>query len=59
MNVQAGHSFPLGATPTAAGVNFSIFSKYATSVELLLFEAVDSPAPAQIIPLTPPDHKTF
>jgi pullulanase/glycogen debranching enzyme len=37
--------FPLGATGYPEGVNFSAFSKGATGVELLLFEAVDSPQP--------------
>src|SRR5439155_18491843 len=32
-----GSSSPLGATPSPAGVNFSVFSKHATGVELLFF----------------------
>jgi isoamylase len=40
-----------GATWTAEGVNFSIFSKTAQRVELLLYEVVDSPEPFQITKL--------
>ena len=38
-----GHSFPLGATVYPEGVNFSVFSKGAAGVELLLFGDMDSP----------------
>jgi isoamylase len=44
-DVLPGKPFPLGATPGPDGVNFSIWSRDATAVELLLFDAVDSPAP--------------
>ena len=33
-----GTSSPLGATPCRDGVNFSVFSKHATGIELLLFD---------------------
>src|SRR5882762_5080951 len=46
---SAGTSSPLGATPTQEGTNFSVFSKNATAVELLLFEAVDKAPPAQVV----------
>ena len=39
--LQKSSSSPLGATPSTAGVNFSVFSKHATGVELLLFDHVD------------------
>lgn len=58
-NTQKGTSFPLGATIMDKGVNFSIFSKNATSVELLLFESVDSEYPSQVIELDPLLNKTF
>ncbi len=58
-HTQPGKSFPLGATPTEDGVNFSVFSKNATAVELLLFESAESPYPAQIIELHPVRNKTF
>jgi len=36
-HIKPGVAHPLGAVPDAHGVNFSLFSKHATSVELLLF----------------------
>ncbi len=37
-DVQPGHSFPLGASAGAGGVNFSVFSRSSARVELLLFD---------------------
>ncbi len=48
-----GASSPLGATPGRGGVNFSVFSKYATAVELLLFDHVDDPRAARVIRIDP------
>ena len=45
--------------PDAGGVNFSVFSRNATAVELLLFDAHDDREPAQIIKLDPAVNKTF
>lgn len=49
--VTSGHPHPLGATPDSAGVNFSVFSRFATGVTLLLFEKHDDSEAAQVIPL--------
>jgi glycogen operon protein len=57
--VEKGMPHPLGATPQAQGVNFSLFSENATGVELLLFAAHDSPQPYQSIRLDPFVNKTF
>jgi Carbohydrate-binding module 48 (Isoamylase N-terminal domain) len=46
-------SSPLGATPRGDGVNFSVFSKYATRVELLLFDRVDDLQAARVIRIDP------
>jgi isoamylase len=54
-----GHSFPLGATVYPEGVNFSVFAKGATGVELLLFGDVDSPRPEQVIALDPHQNRTY
>ena len=54
-----GFRYPFGARPDAGGSNFSVFSRYATGVELLLFEAVDSTEPMQVITLDPEVHRTF
>ncbi|MCC6178752.1 MAG: glycogen debranching protein GlgX [Chloroflexi bacterium] len=57
--VEAGSPHPLGATPDAEGVNFSIFSQNATSIELLLFAAHTAVEPFQVVPLDPARHRTF
>jgi len=57
--VEPGSTHPLGSTPDKDGVNFSIFSQHATSVELLLFDKHDDPEPIQIIKLNPKINKTF
>ena len=57
--VGRGSPSPLGASVQAGGVNFSIFSKSATQLELLLFDHEDDPRPARIIPLDPEHHRTY
>uniref|UniRef100_A0A7V4LDV4 Glycogen debranching enzyme GlgX n=1 Tax=Desulfobacca acetoxidans TaxID=60893 RepID=A0A7V4LDV4_9BACT len=57
--VNPGRSFPLGATVYPEGVNFSVFAKGATGVELLLFRDADSPRPDQVIALNPRLNKTY
>ncbi len=52
-------SFPLGATVYPDGVNFSVFSKGATGVELLLFGEMDSPRPDRVIALDPRKNRTY
>jgi len=49
----------LGAIVTPAGVNFSIYSKHATGVELLLFDRVDEGRPARAIPIDPATHRLY
>jgi isoamylase len=57
--LRPGRSFPLGATFTPEGVNFCVFSKNCTAVELLLFDRMDQPRPAQVIALDPDLNRTF
>jgi len=57
--IRAGSSFPLGATLSPKGVNFSLFSKNSTLVELLLFNHVDDTKPARIISLDPWKNRTY
>ena len=49
-----GSSSPLGATLRRDGVNFSIFSKHATGLDLLLFDHVDDAEPSRVIFVDPP-----
>jgi len=57
--VESGAAAPLGATATAAGVNFSVFARRARGVQLLLFDEVDGTPPSAVIPLAAPDHRTY
>ena len=49
----------MGATPVAAGVNFSIYSRAASKIELLLFNGVDDEFPARIIRMDPLENRTY
>lgn len=56
--ISAGNSFPVGATISGDGVNFCIFSKNCTRMELLLFDAPDAP-PTHVLELDPIINRTF
>ena len=55
--VQPGQSHPLGPTLQPEGVNFSVFSRHAEALELVLFDNVDG-KPSRVIPLDPTVHRT-
>ena len=57
--ISSGFPYPLGASLHEHGVNFSVFSKYATAVELLLFDHADDAQPARVIQLDPVHNRTF
>lgn len=57
--VSAGKAAPLGATVGEDGVNFSLFSRNATGVELALFSHVNDTEPVATFPLHAPFHKTY
>ncbi len=57
--VRPGSRFPAGATALPDGVNFCVFSRDATRMELLLYAAADSPEPFQVITLAPEANRTF
>jgi isoamylase len=57
--IRPGSPHPCGVTPDAEGVNFSIFSEGATSIELLLFKDPDDLEPEQVIWLDPKRHKSY
>jgi glycogen operon protein len=54
-----GVADPLGATVTADGVNFSVFSKHATAVDLLLFDRTDDAKPKRVLQLDPIANRTY
>ncbi len=54
-----GTCAPLGATPAPGGANFSVFSRHATGVELLLFDHVDDARPSRVLRLDPATGRTY
>src|SRR5580658_8655445 len=56
--MESGCPYPLGASVTATGVNFSVFSYHATRAELLLFDTDDATQPSRIIDLVPLTNRT-
>jgi isoamylase len=56
---RVGSSHPLGATVLSGGVNFSIFSRGASSVELLFFDRVEDGRPSRAIQIDPADNRTY
>ncbi len=59
VNIPNGNSHPLGATCYPEGVNFSIFSKNARQIDLLLFDKEDDWEPSEVIKLDPQKNRTF
>ena len=58
-DTQPGQSFPLGATVLENGVNFCVFSKYATGVDLLFFDRHEDGIPTRTIRLDPKRNRTY
>src|SRR5437899_7555755 len=56
---KEGRSSPLGATLSREGANFSVYSKHATGMELLLFDNVDDARPASVIRIDPATNHTY
>lgn len=54
-----GRSSPLGATVSREGTNFSVYSKHATGIELLLFDHADDACPSSVIRLDPALNRTY
>jgi glycogen operon protein len=56
---STGRSYPLGATVFPDGINFSVFSRGASAVELLLFEREDDARPTRVIPIDAAANRTY
>jgi glycogen operon protein len=56
---STGRSAPLGATVYPGGVNFSVFSRGASGMELLLFDGEDDARPSRVIPVDPAANRTY
>ena len=61
VNVETtrGNAHPLGATVREDGVNFALFSKNATAVQLLLFDRADDAFPSHVVDLDPEINRSF
>ena len=57
--MSPGRSYPLGATVLPGGVNFSVYSRYATRVEILLFENAGQTRPSKVISLDSSQNRTY
>ncbi len=51
--VTTGRSCPLGTEVVRGGVNFSVYSRNASGVELVFFDREDDARPSRVIPLDP------
>ena len=56
---STGRSYPLGATLTPGGANFSVFSRHATGIDLLFFDRAEDARPSRVIPINPCANRTY
>jgi isoamylase len=56
--VSAGRCTPLGATVLPSGVNFSIYTKHASAVELVLFDREENVRESRVIALDAQSNRT-
>src|SRR5438270_660168 len=56
---EIGRSSPLGATVVEGGVNFSLFSRTAAGVELVLFDREDDASPSRVVRIDPATNRTY
>jgi glycogen operon protein len=54
-----GSPHPLGAQVTDGGVNFSVFSRSAERMELLLYDHVDDASPSRVLALDARRNRTY
>jgi isoamylase len=57
--IDVGQSSPLGATLYPGGANFSVYSKHATGIELLLFDSADDARPSRVLTIDPTTNRTY
>jgi isoamylase len=58
-DVTTGRSSPLGASVVPGGVNFSVYSRSASAIDLLLFDRDDDNRPSRVIPIDPVENRTY
>jgi isoamylase len=57
--LRKGRSGPLGATVAQGGVNFSLYSRSASGVELMFFDSEGDAAPSRVIQFDPVANRTY
>ncbi|MDR2792512.1 MAG: glycogen debranching protein GlgX [Treponema sp.] len=57
-SIEKGSPLPMGATLPGSGVNFSVFSRHAKAITLLLFEDDSSDSAHISFPLDPKENRT-
>jgi pullulanase/glycogen debranching enzyme len=57
--ITEGRSSPLGATLCLGGANFSVYSKPATAIELLLFDGGNDTRPARVIRIDRSTNRSY
>jgi isoamylase len=58
-SIQTGACFPLGANVLPQGVNFSVYSRNAEVIELMLFGNENDAKPERVITLDSRKHRTY
>ena len=58
IELRPGRPEPLGATPVAGGVNFSVYAANASTLELLLFDDPEGRTPKHTVALDPKRHRS-
>ena len=58
LRITPGASAPLGARPSADGVNFSLYARDAQRVELCLFDGPEAAEPSEVLVLEGESHHT-
>jgi len=58
-DTATGRSSPLGACVVPGGVNFSVYSRSASAIDLLLFDRDDDSRPSRVIPIDPVENRTY
>jgi pullulanase/glycogen debranching enzyme len=53
-----GRTAPLGADVSPGGVNFSVYSRSASGIELVFFDREDDALPAKVLRLDPAENRT-
>jgi glycogen operon protein len=56
---RAGSRFAPGATPRDGGVNFCVFGRHASRVEVLLFDGPTASEPFLVVALAPETNRSF